>query len=91
MTIENLKTLEDEIEIEYYTNSWIIKSIDGIDIFNYEQFAERLAKLKVQYIENISNEREQKEEEQKKHLEGTVCHFKVFWDMCKFMLFKGVS
>ena len=39
--IDSLKGYEDEVAIEYYNNSGIIKSIDGIDKNDYEALKER--------------------------------------------------
>ena len=71
--VNQLKLYEDTVKIEYYNNSKIIKSIDGIDKFNYDQLKERveyLIKQKTEELElekiekeKIKQEKEQKEKE----------------------------
>lgn len=44
--IENLKKYEKEVTIEYYTNTGVIKKIDGIDKSNNYELKERVKELK---------------------------------------------
>lgn len=44
--VDELNRYEREITIEYYNNSKIIKSIDGIDILNYKEIQRRIDYLK---------------------------------------------
>ena len=62
--IEYLKELEDTITIEYYNNSKIIKSIDGIEKFDFDKFKER-----VSYLSNLKEEEKIKEDKLKKEQE----------------------
>ena len=74
--IEKLKNCEAKIEIEYYPNSGIIKSIDGIEKFNYELLNERINYLKqkertealieVQIKSDLEKKKKEKEDEEKK-------------------------
>ncbi len=67
--IEELKRLEDEITIEYYVNSGIIKSIDGIDKFDYDKLAELLASKKMEQIQPILDKIEEREKETQRQQE----------------------
>lgn len=68
--VNKLKKYEDTVKIEYYNNSKIIKSIDGIDKFNYDQLNERVEylieqKTKKLELERIEEEKIKQEQEQK--------------------------
>ena len=59
--INQLKLCEDTVKIEYYNNSKIIKSIDGIDKFNYDQLNERVEYLIEQKTKKLELERIEEE------------------------------
>ncbi len=69
--VKDLKYCENEMTIEYYNNSKIIKTIDGIHISDYTKIAERvrfLQEQKQKEVEQkkIEKEKIEQEEEQKK-------------------------
>lgn len=64
VTIEYLKELEDTITIEYYNNSKIIKSIDGIEKFDVDKFEKRIA-----YLLDLKKEEKAKEDKLKQEQE----------------------
>lgn len=68
--VNQFKLYEDTVKIEYYNNSKIIKSIDGIDKFNYDQLRERVEylikqKTKELEVERLEEEKIRQEQEQK--------------------------
>lgn len=62
--INTLKHLEDEIELEYYSYCKIIKSIDGIEKFDFDGFEERIS-----YLSNLKEEEKIKEDKLKQEHE----------------------
>ena len=62
--IDTLKTFEDNITIGYYSNSGIIKEIDGIDKYDTEKINQRIESLKMQKLEEEQAELEKKQREQ---------------------------
>ena len=80
--VNQLKLYEDTVKIEYYNNSKIIKSIDGIDKFNYDQLKERveyLIKKKTEELELEKIEKEKiKQEKEQKEKEATELSTKIY-------------
>lgn len=54
--VSKLQLYEDIVKIEYYNNSKIIKSVDGIDKFDYDKLLERLKYVMEQKAETLKQE-----------------------------------
>ncbi len=63
--VDRLKKINARVYIEYYNNSGIIKSIEGIDIFDYDKLNKRVEELENQHQEEIKEIKKEQEQEQK--------------------------
>ena len=69
--VSKLQLYEDIVKIEYYNNSKIIKSVDGIDKFDYDKLLERLKYVMEQKAETLKQE--QLEQDYTKYI---LCYWK---------------
>ena len=80
--ISSIRNLEIKITIEYYNNSGIIKTIEGVNVHDYKGIANKLSLLiekNIQEIENKNNKSEklqQEEQEIKNKKEATLIKVK---------------